>query len=55
LRVHMLAQGCPILGDPIYAKGEALAFPRLMLHAETLSLHHPTSGEMVSFTAPCAF
>ena len=55
LAEHMLAQGCPILGDPIYAKGEALAFPRLMLHAETLSLHHPTSGEMVSFTAPCAF
>ena len=55
LRVHMLAQGCPILGDPIYATGAALAFPRLMLHAESLSLHHPATGEWVSFGAPCAF
>jgi len=55
LRVHMLAQGCPILGDPIYATGKARDFPRLMLHAETLSLHHPASGEWVTFTAPCPF
>lgn len=55
LRVHMLAQGHPILGDPIYATGPALAFPRLMLHAESLSLHHPATGDLISFTAPCAF
>ncbi|MGV8950327.1 MAG: RluA family pseudouridine synthase [Cypionkella sp.] len=55
LRVHMLAQGCPILGDPIYATGAARDFPRLMLHAETLSLHHPATGEWVSFAAPCPF
>ncbi|MFY9319793.1 pseudouridine synthase, partial [Lentibacter algarum] len=34
LRVHMLALGHPILGDPFYASGEALAHSRLMLHAE---------------------
>jgi tRNA pseudouridine32 synthase / 23S rRNA pseudouridine746 synthase len=55
LRVHMLAQGCPILGDPIYATEKAREFPRLMLHAETLSLHHPGTGEWVSFAAPCPF
>ena len=55
LRVHMLAMGHPILGDPIYATGPARDFPRLMLHAETLSLHHPGSGAWVSFTAPCPF
>jgi tRNA pseudouridine32 synthase/23S rRNA pseudouridine746 synthase len=55
LRVHMLSLGHPILGDPIYATGAALAFPRLMLHAETLSLHHPDSGEWVTFSAPCPF
>jgi tRNA pseudouridine32 synthase/23S rRNA pseudouridine746 synthase len=55
LRVHMLAQGCPILGDPIYATGAARDFPRLMLHAETLSLHHPGSGAWVTFTASCPF
>jgi tRNA pseudouridine32 synthase/23S rRNA pseudouridine746 synthase len=55
LRVHMLAMGHPILGDPIYATGAARDFPRLMLHAETLSLHHPGSGDWISFTAPCPF
>ena len=55
LRVHMLAQGCPILGDPIYATAKARDFPRLMLHAETLALHHPTSGAWITFTAACPF
>lgn len=55
LRVHMLELGHPILGDPIYATGDARAHPRLMLHAETLALHHPASGEWVEFAAPCPF
>jgi tRNA pseudouridine32 synthase/23S rRNA pseudouridine746 synthase len=55
LRVHMLALGHPILGDPIYATDAARDFPRLMLHAETLGLHHPRSGAWVEFTAPCPF
>jgi len=55
LRVHLLALGHPILGDPIYAEGEARDFPRLMLHAETLALHHPVSGDWVSYQAPCPF
>ena len=55
LRVHMLALGHPILGDPIYATGEARDFPRLMLHAETLGLHHPATKDWVSFAAPVPF
>ena len=55
LRVHMLSLGHAILGDPIYATGQAAAFPRLMLHAESLSLHHPDSGAWMTFTAPCPF
>lgn len=55
LRVHLLALGHPILGDPIYATGAARDYPRLMLHAETLALHHPATGEWVEFTAPCPF
>jgi len=54
LRVHMLALGHPILGDPIYSP-DAAAHPRLMLHAETLSLHHPVTRARVSFHAPCPF
>ena len=55
LRVHMLEQGHPILGDPIYATGSALDFPRLMLHAASLSLHHPATKERVTFSAACPF
>lgn len=55
LRVHMLEQGHPILGDPLYATGEALNFPRLMLHAESLRLRHPDGGKHLTFTAPVPF
>lgn len=55
LRVHMLALGHPILGDPIYATGAARDHARLMLHAETLALHHPGTGEWTEFAAPCPF
>ncbi len=56
LRVHMLSLGHPILGDNLYAPEEALlAADRLQLHAETLSLHHPDGGEMLTFTSPCPF
>ena len=55
LRVHMLALGHPILGDQIYAPETLIDHNRLMLHAETLSLHHPATKERVSFTAPAPF
>ena len=55
LRVHMLSLGHPILGDPIYAEGPALAFPRLMLHAQSLSLHHPGGRQRISFSSVCPF
>lgn len=55
LRVHMLSLGHPILGDQIYAPETRDRHDRLMLHAETLALHHPTTGDWVSFTAPVPF
>ncbi|MCA0041906.1 RluA family pseudouridine synthase [Celeribacter litoreus] len=55
LRVHMLAIGHPIMGDPFYATGEARDAPRLMLHAEQLRLRHPDGGAGLSFTAKCPF
>ncbi len=55
LRVHMQALGHPILGDPLYAEGPARAFPRLMLHAESLRFNHPETGRGVTFTAPVPF
>ncbi|SEL58375.1 ribosomal large subunit pseudouridine synthase A [Roseovarius azorensis] len=55
LRVHMLALGHPILGDPLYASGEARAHPRLMLHSEELRLRHPDGGAGVKFRAGVPF
>lgn len=55
LRVHMLALGHPILGDPFYAEGAALDFPRLMLHSEELRLGHPDGGEGMRFRAKAPF
>lgn len=56
LRVHMLALGHPILGDPFYATGDALdAAPRLMLHSWKLRLRHPDGGRGMEFLAPPPF
>lgn len=55
LRVHMLAIGHPILGDPFYATGPARDFPRLMLHSESLRLRHPDGGVGVTFKAKVPF
>ncbi|UXX82677.1 pseudouridine synthase [Roseovarius pelagicus] len=55
LRVHMLAMGHPILGDPFYAEGGARAHPRLMLHSEELRLKHPDGGRGMSFRAKAPF
>lgn len=55
LRVHMLSQGHVILGDPIYAEGNARAFPRLMLHSEELRINHPESGRGMRFRSAAPF
>jgi len=55
LRVHMLAIGHPILGDPFYAEGEARAHPRMMLHSESLRLRHPDGGIGMTFKVKTPF
>ncbi|GBL54588.1 pseudouridine synthase RluA [Pseudomonas citronellolis] len=56
LRVHMLSIGHPLLGDRLYAEGEALALrDRLCLHASLLCLTHPQSGERLRFESPAPF
>ncbi|QJR80392.1 RNA pseudouridine synthase [Alteromonas pelagimontana] len=56
LRVHMLSIGHVILGDRLYAdeviKGKA---ERLQLHAQSLIITHPTSGNWLRFEAPMPF
>lgn len=53
LRVHLRHIGCPILGDPIYGRKDAL-FPNatLMLHAYSLEIRLPGSDQPTRFTAP---
>lgn len=56
LRVHMQSLGHVILGDRLYATGDALkAAERLQLHAQMLEICHPVSGEMMQFNAPDPF
>ncbi|HSH40797.1 MAG TPA: 23S rRNA pseudouridine(1911/1915/1917) synthase RluD [Arenicellales bacterium] len=65
IRVHASHIGFPIVGDPLYGGtgrvpagvSEALreqvrAFGRQALHAASLSLNHPETGEVMTFTAP---
>ncbi|MCF6321865.1 MAG: RluA family pseudouridine synthase [Rhizobiaceae bacterium] len=56
LRVHMLSIGHPILGDEFYADDKAkAAADRLMLHAQSLELFHPTGGKTHKFSDPPPF
>ncbi|WP_417720410.1 pseudouridine synthase [Salipiger sp.] len=55
LRVHTLALGHPILGDPLYAPETTATHPRLMLHAEELRLAHPDGGVGMSFRSKAPF
>jgi 23S rRNA pseudouridine1911/1915/1917 synthase len=59
IRVHLEHLGCPVLGDPVYGRRqnqrlkEATGYtaPRQLLHAATLALDHPHTGERMTFTA----
>lgn len=55
LRVHALALGHVILGDPLYAEGPARDFDRLMLHSEELRLRHPDGGAGLKFRVKAPF
>ena len=67
IRVHMTHLGYPIVGDLLYGRGpikqkglpasaiEAInGFPRQALHARTLRLIHPESGDECEYHAPLA-
>ena len=54
IRVHMAAQGHPVLGDPVYG-GVRKGFPELAgqcLHARRLTFRHPRTGETVCVQCP---
>ncbi len=50
IRVHLSENDLPIVGDPLY--GISNARGRLLLHAKTLELKHPLTGEKLKIEAP---
>ena len=65
IRVHMTAEGFPLLGDPLYGgRGRQRAarlpepaasavggFARQALHAKLIGFHHPETGNWLSFNS----
>lgn len=52
IRVHFAHLRYPIVGDPTYnARKSCLTFPRQALHAYQLSLTHPRTHEVMTWTA----
>ncbi len=53
IRLHALAQGHPVLGDPRYGGAPfSPRPPRMALHATRLGFAHPRTGEPLSFESP---
>jgi len=57
IRIHLSEAGHPLVGETVYirdllrARGQPLPSPRLMLHAATLGLPHPVTGEPIDLRA----
>jgi 23S rRNA pseudouridine1911/1915/1917 synthase len=57
IRVHLSEAGHPLVGETVYIRDllragrEPLPSPRLMLHAATLGLPHPVTGEPLDLVA----
>jgi 23S rRNA pseudouridine955/2504/2580 synthase len=55
IRVHAASLGLPVIGDEKYgdfALNKARRIKRMLLHAHTLEVTHPGSGQRITFTAP---
>jgi 23S rRNA pseudouridine1911/1915/1917 synthase len=52
VRVHFLAIGHPVAGDPTYARRDVLGLGRQFLHSYRLSFSHPMTGEELRIEAP---
>lgn len=52
LRIHAALAGTPICGDRRHGGEAGRCWPRLALHAASLSLSHPVTGEALSLSSP---
>ncbi len=50
IRVHLADRGHPVVGDTTYGNA-GRAYRRLALHASSLSLRHPATGDTLTFEA----
>ena len=50
IRVHLLAIGYPVVGDPVYGV-KSTYLSRQFLHASRLGFHLPSTGKYVEFTS----
>ena len=51
IRVHLSAIGCPLVGDALYGSADP-RIRRPALHAVSLRLTHPVTGERLHVEAP---
>lgn len=53
IRVHMEAEGMPVVGDPVYGRRpDDLGIRRQFLHAAHLGFAHPETGEEIRVESP---
>jgi 23S rRNA pseudouridine1911/1915/1917 synthase len=52
IRVHMAAQGYPLVADAVYGGKPALELQRQALHAVHLAFEHPLTGQAMHFDCP---
>ena len=52
IRRHALAAGHPVIGDRRHGGAAGRLWPRLALHAESLQLTHPRTGQRLSIESP---
>lgn len=49
IRVHLAEKGHPLVGDRRYGRGND-SYPRLALHARSITFQHPVNGQRLTFT-----
>jgi 23S rRNA pseudouridine1911/1915/1917 synthase len=52
IRVHFLAVGHPVVGDPVYARRDSLALGRQFLHSHRLRFPHPAEERDMDLRSP---
>ena len=52
IRVHLLAIGHPVVGDPTYARRDPLGIGRQFLHSHLIDLVHPVTGDRLHVESP---